>query len=565
VTPRGVDGTGGKRGSRRGDDGAVAVLVGLMVTVLIAFGSFAVDLGMQRVGRRDMQALADMVSMDMARLLDGRTASQVTSDPAWQSTLHDSIARNDTTLGDPPTVQAEVGTTGGPSDFTPVDPASTTVPNAVRVTASTTVPFAISGGKGGAVRSAVSTSASTACFSIGSYALDMNSGNASLVKPLIEDALGGSVNIPVVSYQGLAGASVSLEDLAAQLHVLRVTDLAGTTVSVASFYLAIANVLQQHGDTADATVLQVLSTHLGVVGDVNLGHVLAIAGGGDSAAAASVKALDLVAGTAFVANGSNGLALPATTLNALGLASATASLHLIEGPRVGCGKINAGTASTSQVGLTVSGKVSTLPTLLGTLTTTAPSPTSLSLSVASATGTLSKVVCGAASSVSPEGMDVAVATGLASATLSLPVHVAGTINVAGIGLVNLNVDVTSTVALNSPGTNQTASVRVPTTNPTYDVPTSVGSGQLKLSGLAVTSTTSNLTATVLGLPVAPSALAATLSSIVSAVQLQIVAPTTTTMDANLVVPLTSWLGLKVAGADVFGIPRPDCTSPQLVG
>jgi hypothetical protein len=37
------------------------------------------------------------------------------------------------------------------------------------------------------------------------------------------------------------------------------------------------------------------------------------------------------------------------------------------------------------------------------------------------------------------------------------------------------------------------------------------------------------------------------------------------MDANLVVPLTSWLGLKVAGADVFGIPRPDCTSPQLVG
>ena len=51
-------------------------MVAIMLTVLMGASAFAVDIGMQRVARRDMQALADAVALDVARLLDGRTAGR---------------------------------------------------------------------------------------------------------------------------------------------------------------------------------------------------------------------------------------------------------------------------------------------------------------------------------------------------------------------------------------------------------------------------------------------------------------------------------------------------------
>ncbi len=61
-----------RRVALRGDRGAVLPLVAIVLPVLILLTAFAVDLGRQRASRRTMQARADVIALDLARLMDGR-------------------------------------------------------------------------------------------------------------------------------------------------------------------------------------------------------------------------------------------------------------------------------------------------------------------------------------------------------------------------------------------------------------------------------------------------------------------------------------------------------------
>src|SRR3546814_9751778 len=79
-------------------------MVGLLTVVLVGVCSLAIDIGYQRVAKRDMQAIADIVSMDMARKLDGKTTGQL-SGSTWNDALADSLNRNDnSSVGEPLTV-----------------------------------------------------------------------------------------------------------------------------------------------------------------------------------------------------------------------------------------------------------------------------------------------------------------------------------------------------------------------------------------------------------------------------------------------------------------------------
>ena len=55
------------------DRGATLPILAVTLPVLILMTAFAVDLGRQRMDRRTMQARADVVSLDLLRLADGRT------------------------------------------------------------------------------------------------------------------------------------------------------------------------------------------------------------------------------------------------------------------------------------------------------------------------------------------------------------------------------------------------------------------------------------------------------------------------------------------------------------
>ena len=171
----------------RGDErGAVAVLTAFLMVVVLGVGALVVDLGMQRAARGDMQGLADLVALDLARDLDGRTVAQL--QPVLTADAALSVQRNRSVLGEgAPQLGIEMGQLGPTGIFVPM---TTGVPTAVRVQAATKVAFAfagITGVKDGAVaRSAVANKEASACYTVGSYAASLDTQNSLLlVKGLI--------------------------------------------------------------------------------------------------------------------------------------------------------------------------------------------------------------------------------------------------------------------------------------------------------------------------------------------------------------------------------------------
>ena len=99
-----------QRFRRRGHDerGVVAILIAIITCfTVIPLAAYAVDIGVQRVARRDAQAVADLVALDLARQLDGRTYGAI--QPGLQALANKSAARNAGGAG-APTVVAVLGT-----------------------------------------------------------------------------------------------------------------------------------------------------------------------------------------------------------------------------------------------------------------------------------------------------------------------------------------------------------------------------------------------------------------------------------------------------------------------
>ncbi len=546
---------------RRSERGAVAIVVAVVtVAVLLPVSALAVDIGMQRVARRDMQALADQVALDLARQLDGKTpASTVYS---TIGTLADeSASRNGgNSFSDGASVSAVLGTIdtakfGESGYFTELATSSADVPTAVQVTASTTVDFAFAVGSGGVTRTSIATADSAACFQLGSYALRLASSNSPLLSGLLNDVIGA--NVDAASYEALAtaDADVPLADLATELGLGSADELGGASVSLHDLYVAVQHVLANNGRSAEADVVGVLAASASGSGSLALANVLDVASGGNAVASASLRALDLIATSAFLANGENLLSVPSATVDLLGLSAVTSSLKLLEGKQVACGKIGSAQATTSQLDLSLEGKPTTLPSILG-LAATTPTASTLDLSVASGSGTLADIVCGAETAASPSGVDVATTSGLVDPlTLTVPVHLDGSL--AGVGV---SLDVTVTVKAPAGTSSSTASVRVPTTNSTWADPTETG-GTLGLSGGTVTAVDSNLNISL--------GLLGTLGLSVSAIEDQVVAlivdPLVASIDSQLLHPLSELLGLRLGGLDVFGIEAPVCSNPAIVG
>ncbi|MEQ1787780.1 MAG: pilus assembly protein TadG-related protein, partial [Acidimicrobiales bacterium] len=78
----------------RRDRGAVLPLVALLMPMLVVVTAIAVDLGRQRSDRRLAQAGADVVALDMIRIVEGRTLDEILADPGTAVALSDSAARN---------------------------------------------------------------------------------------------------------------------------------------------------------------------------------------------------------------------------------------------------------------------------------------------------------------------------------------------------------------------------------------------------------------------------------------------------------------------------------------
>lgn len=536
------------RVGRRNERGVVAVVVSLVACfVLIPLAALAVDIGVQRVAVRDMQSVADVTALDVARLLDGRTYAQLAH--LAQTTGERSAARNPRT-GRASTIRAELGTVNveawDPEDpqryFTPTTDA-TVVPNAVRITSSTRIDFSLAPGQsGGATRTAIAVSDRTACFKVGSYGLRLNSANSSLLNFLVGDAL----NVSAITYTGLAGADISLLGLAAELGVATPDELVGLdNLSLGRLYLAIAHVLQREsGSTANVSLLnQLANLNLGALPPIKLGDLLHLQDAPASALSASVNVLDLVAASAFLANGQNALAIPNVGLNIPGLVGVNASLKIIQAPVMTCGPV--GTQQhTAQVSLDLTAQVPGL-NLLWLVGLSAG--VTVNVEIASGTVTLKDIQCGRGA---PEGIGVSVGSALAQLGVGLDAH----LKALGLPIA----DISGSVGTVAPPENKYLQFRSPPSS--YSQPMNSGSG-LVLPQLRV----DNLDVTLLGLL----PLGATVSGLVEGVVNLIVAPVLNPLLSvlNQVVlgPISSLLGLNIAGVDVFAVPSPICGSPRLGG
>lgn len=462
-------------------------MVAALMTLLLVVAALAVDIGMQRVARRDMQALADVVALDIARELRGRTLADVVAPspagaPALRSALRTSLERNEDTLGAAPEVEIQIGSHVPGVGFQPftdwTDPASGSfaydaahadaVPDAVRVRAGTTVQYSFAPGDGGARRAALAVKTDpSACFKIGTFLAGVDSGSSWLLAPVLGDLLGGSVDLTAVGYQGLADAEVSLLDMLVALGLSAgdLDRLLSTELDALGLLQLTADALEARGDlagvgldagaTAALGVLDTLVTAV-VAGGVDVavptgqritvGDLVQVAtGAGGAALTTGLNVFDLVTAGLLVSGGTGfvdlDLAAPVP-----GLVDPTVRLSMITPPRPGCGvpaggTAAAATATSSAVALEVGADLEALGSLdLNLLDIVRlrgrADPLSLDIGVAEARATLHGVRCG-----SPDSLQLAVEGGAVTVSGHLGLELSGSVGLGtlldGLGLTAL--------------------------------------------------------------------------------------------------------------------------------
>lgn len=580
----------------RDERGAVVLVAALAMTLLLIVAALVADIGLQRVARSDMQAVADVVALDLSRELDGRTAAVL--EPLMPALAAQSRARNATSVGAQAVVTPTLGKLDDTGGFVPVS--GGTPPSAVRVVASTDVPFAFAGvtgaDSGSASRSAVATSSAGACLKVGSYAARLDAAQSALLNPVLSGLLGSAVDLDLVSYNGLAASSITL------LELVRVGGLGVGTVDellalpgleVGSLIVATANVLQSQGKTSEAAVLRRLSVSAATP-TIRVANLIQAAPSEASALTAQFNVLDLLVGSAQVANRSTAIAIPDLGITLGGL-RVGATLSVIEGPVTACG--GAGTvARTSQVRLEIPVSVPGRTVNIAGLGTVTIAPTTLTMRVdlGRAEARLASVACAAGG---PTSLDVSVASSVVGG-----VSVIGSVGVKGTDIGVLTGTDLLSVLLNSLGLRLTDLLSAPSLS--FDTSLTVGSstasvpfsGQLTLplpgsyttpvgasSGIVLTPLSSTTTASAglaityrpllpLGGPTRTTAVVSgdpLFNSVLGLVDgyllTTVLNPILADLQTTVVGPLSDLLGLRIAGADVFAVPTPNCSSPVLRG
>jgi uncharacterized membrane protein len=602
----------------RDERGGVAVLTAAAVAVLVAIAAFAVDLGMQRVVRSDMQALADVVALDAARLLDGRTAAEIVAGTDAPRSLDEavqaSVEANSTTLGRVDDVSATlIFLTAGPlGNMVPVtqngavvEATGTALPDAVLVDAAGSVDFAFRSGSGGASRQALASASPFACFRLGSYAASLKTGDAEVIdvfESLVGDSL--DVQLKAVGYMGLADAYVTLESLAAELGAGSADELVNLrNVKLADLLEASAAVLSSEGNTSAAAVMAGLATS--VANDLTLDVADILAVGQGAALQGSINALDLLAASAFAANESQ-LLKSGVLWKEPHVSSGDVQLKVVEAPTQACGPPGPETvATTSQMELTADLGFA-LPNTIAGLSASIPTDTSnkkgtLSLRavLAGASGTLTGITCGAGTSAADfEETRVRIDSRLSTLSASLPFRLTGEIDTSTIvppnvitsaitGLLGtvttklkLDLRMTAAFGLSHPANTGTGDTLYTVPDHTYEEPEpSLGSGDyvtmpgagVVIDGVASTASL-EITRKYLGVTTKSSIVLDLANLSLVSIQTQagnsfVGSSVGAVIDTanELLAPLSRLLGLRVNGADLFGVPRPNCSVPQLVG
>ena len=352
----------------RDERGLTLPLVALLMGTMILMVSFAVDLGRQRSDRRLAQAGADVVALDMMRVVGGRGFKEVVDDPATLVALAASATQNGftSTVGSvadsnlPRITGIEWGTIPRLDDGDAFDAYDYNdvndhprVPTAVRITAERSTDYFFQPGEGAVERHAIAAFPQPSVdLDIGSVAAGFqpnipNSATLNATVTALNARLaaqfGASIPNPasagfdLVGYRGLAAADVDFRRVAANAGFGSPNEMLASDMTVGQFFSATAAALDQEAAEGDpnaanaAAQLRRFETQMGTdsSGTMQLGDSFRFEQGGDDAAAAGeVNVLDLMTGGANLINGDNLVSYQfAPTIP--GVAVANVSQHLI--------------------------------------------------------------------------------------------------------------------------------------------------------------------------------------------------------------------------------------------
>jgi uncharacterized membrane protein len=531
--------------TRRGRDdrGAVLLLIALVLPVLIVMTAFAVDLGRQRSIRRTMQARADIIALDLARLIDGRTVGQIEADSATEAAVVASAARNEVERSKITYRFGHWVDTGNSGFFEPL--ADTTMAEAVEVRAQDEIDYFFRPGSGRADRSAVAENQAVATFGVGSKLASVNTSQAQLLNGLLNGALDTNLALSAATYQGLVGSTVNINELASEMGFGSPEEMADANVSAQDLYLASAQVLERDGQTAAASIFESIGAGTDADAVVDMGQVFDFsAGGGRSPATeTSIDAFNLLTGSAYAVNGTNTIAIPGVDLNLLNFANTSTSLEVIQKAQFITGPVGT-SVSTQQATMALAQTIDTPPTIAGLVRVTGS--VTLRQTVAGSTGTLTDIFCGG----SP-GINVGVAPQPVATTAQLTLSIR---TLLGIEVARVNTGLSATPQGQSAGAS-------------FDYPTEflpdVGTGSMVEApttplGLQNLLKVTSADVTVLGILPLP------LANLVNGLNLNVLSPLFSTLDQTITGPLSSALGLSIGAADV-GAADMTCSSVRLVG
>lgn len=385
---------------RRDERGAALPATVIMMGVIMMIASLVIDIGGDRVVRREMQSIADLVALDVVRNLDGRVAGAYpgfnASGPSgtlFASAKTESLGRQGGAYADPDSVTVRLAVTDRDTGAFVRWAGAGDVPNAVRVWTTGSSAFRLLPTTPEATelqRSALAMiGPPIACISVGATFADVDPQGA------LDTLLGKLVGVDrltVLDPYGLASLDleIPLLDLAAKLGVGSVSDILTANVSAHDFVLAISQVLPPHNANKPSPVslLDAIVNGLPDTPGFKAADILSLDTGGGSAATLIINTFTLLQAVIMVSNQEHFVDL-GNAVELPGLAHATIEAKIVEAPKIACGPVGA-TAHSAQIQVRLSGEVKVLS---GLVASAKIDP--LAITVADGTGTITDVKCSA--------------------------------------------------------------------------------------------------------------------------------------------------------------------------
>jgi uncharacterized membrane protein len=498
-------------GHEQGEQGVIAVLAAILLTVTITSGALSLDIAGRVTEVRRDQAVADLAALDAVRNLP--FAQIVAAASAKRNGVDNTKAGNSVvaTLG-------EIMVVNGANVFS----AGRSL-TAVQVTVSTPYKDFLGGTKGSMVASASASNIGMAGFSVGSTLVDINTGLGHF----------NAANLALIGYRGLAAGTVTLGALATKLGLSALTpdQVLAYNVTVAQVVNASAAILGAANPSyASLTALgtTIAGSAPNGANPVQLGSVLGLTQGSGVGLGATVNLLQAVTGSVELANQKAGLAAHLAIALPLNVAAASVAVTAIVPPTIVYGPLGT-TATNTQVTVDI-----TLD--LNLLLATAHLP--ITLTLGGATGTLKAITCANATPIS-------ISLGTAFPTLTL--NVSGGSVTALFGLVPLASNIVGPITIASNGVAD-AVLAYPanfSSNPVSNLAVNV------LSNLALTGVSGLSGSGFVG------GVVATLLNVL----LGVVTP----LVGSIASSLLSTLGITIGSADFVGIRPMDpvCAAPRL--